>query len=695
MNPDPAAEHAHPSAVGALQVFDDFMKRRVPDIDDPLPPPGEMVTWSCEQAALYGGECDQTTGEIIVQPTMPPEARDYVDIVEWFAMLYPEDELIPAASWRAAGLYLRTFEIAEAAHRFETIIEHHPRHRFAQQAALGAFVCYNHVEDWIKIERVARMLLDVCDEVEDDEICSPERLAQAIAYAMNNQAEDLMDAGDGLRESGDLRGARGQYVLAAERRVALYREFPDSEWSPLALYNAAATYETARDIDESVSLYNEFITRYDEHEFIPDAKFTLGLIHDSQANFLLAVDWFEQVMEYDDFVDRSAAVLNAARLREALSQFDDAIEHYEEYMSLEPTAPIINDLYFVLADIEHDDLNDLDAAYSRYSSFLDDVSDDHVRRLIAVHRQAKIREEQDRDRDALSLHEQVYNLYGPGEMGFGEDDLPTDWITAPGANFADEAERIAVLPYAAEARFNLAEASYEAARAADLTYREGEWEELTEKLSARGEAIVAAQHEMWTVYRMGDAAWAVAATARIGQTYYDFYRDIFALEAPDYDRCLDLTNWDYDACDEFMEMYDETLFNIGEPLRAKAEGAWGQGRDAAIQNNIFNEWTTQITALLNDLDRTYALGMTEGFDADHTSDAYLSTNYTLDLAEKLDAFADFVEPMLLDGPGLQLDGGEGVAPEPEMPEHSAPVDEPGQEPEAAPVDDAATEGGEG
>ncbi len=648
LDPTPEAEHAHDSAVGALQVYDDFMKRAVPNIDEPLPPPAEMEEWATQQLELYGPELD-CGGEMGVQgnpgslcatrtnPELTP-MTDYVDIVSWFAQLYPEDDLIPAASWRAAGLYLRHNKIAEAAERFETIIEHHPTHRFAQQAAFGAFVCYNAVEDWVNIEEVARMLLEPCAEAADQEICEPGRLASAIAYAMNNQAEDLMDEGNGLRDAGDVRGSRAVYLQAAEKRVALYREFPDSEWSPNALYNAAATFEAARDVDESISLYNEYITVFGEHENVPDAMFTLGLIQDSQARFPVAADWFERVAEtYPDFADASSAVLNAARLREALSQYDESLALYEQYMALEPDSEINNDLYFIMAEME-DGRGNADGAYDRYQNFLNDVTDDSIRRLIAVHRQAKIREGQDRDSDAMTLYTQIYNMYGPGEMAFNEESQPQGWVTEPGANYPGD-DRLAVLPYAAEARFMLSEEAFMAARGSNI----GGWQELAEDIEGRFLAMTEAQKELFEVDAFGDASWAIAARSRIGELFYDFYKELIQLDPPDFDECLEATRYNYDVCDQAMEDFDDAVFNVSEQLRNRAEVAWIEARSAAVENNVFNEWVLHTIELMNDLDRAYAVGLTEGMNADNAGDAYLSTGYILDLAQKLDDFADFVE----------------------------------------------------
>lgn len=650
MDPDQEAEHALDSALGYLQVADDFMIREFPDIDAPLPPPGQFDE-------LYDRDQD---GAVDVPIALTQAEQDYVDAVTFFANMFPDHEDIPAASWRAAKIYLFKGHLGEAAERFETIIAHHPTHRLAFDAALASFVCYNAVEDWPRIESVARRLVDVCADSED-EICNVDSLTGAIAYAMSNQAADLMDAGRELTINGDTRGGRALYLEAADKQVELYREFPDSEWSKDALYSAAATYEQARQVDTSLGLYNEFIVRFEEDERVPEAMYVMGLIHDSQASFSQAADWFERInTDHPEWEGDAGtvidAVYNAARLREALSQYDQAIAMYDRYIELQQTNAADTtqrDVVLQLARIEEDRGN-LDAAFERYQQVYDNYPSDQVRRLAATYSQAKIREEQGNDRAAADIFEQVVSQFGPGEALFNEGDLFDSWVIEPGANFTDEGERNSVRPFAVEAMFYEANELFVAAEVADLQFPAGDYRVLTRKMEARGAAVIAAQRSISTIYNAGDAQWAVAAYSRMGLLFYDFYSDIFEIPAPDYDECLDATNFNYDACDEAFDQYDEFLFTIGEPLRAKAELTWTEGRNVAEQNQIFTSWTLDLMVNLNDLDPSYQVGVSEGFDADNTGDAYLSTNYILDLTDKLEAFADFVEVV----PGMegQMDG---------------------------------------
>lgn len=647
MKPDPKAEHAHDSAVGALQVYDDFMMREVPDISEPLPPPDKF--------------------KFVAEQALGTASKDYVDIVEWFAKLYPDDDLIPESSWRAASLYLRSGFVGEAAARFETIIEHHAKHRFAQEAGLAAFVCYQHVKNYGKIESVARTLLGTCKN--NTALCKADQLKRNIAYAMDMQANEITDAGKKQEIDGDRRGALEQFVLAANKRVSLYREFPTSEFAAKALFSAAATFEQARDIDQSIKLYNEFLTAFDKSDIgavldttiaadtkaaavsdirgmIPAAKYVLALIHDSQADFAKAADWFEKLDAYDTFEDRPVAILRAGRLREAMGQYDKAIALYNRYIALKPTSEEARNLYFVIAEVEMD-RKSVDAAYAVYQRFIDTAGTDTVRKLVATYRQAEIRRNAGKMELALALYRQIYVMYGPGVLGFDKNGLPTEWTTAPGKNFPDENLRNTVLPLAAAARFYVADIAFNAAKAKDLKYREGKFERLAEKLAAQGEANTAAQKEMFEVMRLGDAQWAVAAGTRIGELYFDFYKKIGKVETFDVDTCMEKYRASYEQCDEAATKIDEKVYQMQEPLAGKAKDAFERAREISVKSRVYTTWTQRLLDQLHDIDRSNRLGGADGVVANKTADIYVATPYSLDLSDKLAAFGKYAEEQRL------------------------------------------------
>jgi hypothetical protein len=260
-----------------------------------------------------------------------------------------------------------------------------------------------------------------------------------------------------------------------------------------------------------------------------------------------------------------------------------------------------------------------------------------------VYKQAEIRRTQGKAEQALALYRQVYNMFGVGTLGFGADGRPTGWTTRPGGNFVDETQRKTVLPYAAGARFRLAEVSFAAAQGKDLSYREGRWQQLAQKLADQGEANNAAQKEMFEVMEFGDAQWAVAGATRIGELYFDFYKKIGKVETVDVDECIEKFNATYEQCDELATKIDEKIYELQEPLGNKAKDAFDTARRVSVENRVYTEWTQRLLEQLHDLDRSNRLGGAEGVGASKTADIYTGSTYIVDLSAKLAAFEQYAQ----------------------------------------------------
>lgn len=606
MNPE--GEHALDAAVGALQAYDDLMITEVPDIDE-------------ERALVSREELDAVCQ---AEPLpLGQWSERYVEVVEWFAQLFPDDERIPAASWRAAEIYRRANRIGDAARRFETIIEHHPNHRFAEEAAISAFLCFQCVEEWGRIEHWARFLLEQNVGRGNSDL-NPERLTSAIAYAINEQVQDLIEA--------------EQPLQAAEMMLALYNEFPQSEFSPQALFNAGAIYEQARRIDTAIEVYNTYFGAYPEHEGVPDARFTMGLIYDSQADFAEAAEWFETIdrPEYESFEQRSDAVLNAARLREALSQFDEAIRLYDRYMELEPEAEINPALQLLIADIE-EQRGDLDAAYARLESAATLYADNTAFGIVAAVRQGRIRDQQGRSSDAVARYQAAYTAYGPGTLILDANGLPTGWETTPGWQLEDEEARASVQPFAAEARFQIAEVAFQTCQNTALDFEEGRWRQLAQNLQLRGERLQAAQTELFEVIQMGNADWSVAASTRIGELYKGFYDAMYALPAFDLDECLD-SGYSYDDCDAADLAYNDMLYNIMEPIENKAQEGLFEAMRISHEQGVYTEWTRHARDLVADIQRLQVTGEV-GVTATNANAYYTGTELVPDVAPAMERIA--------------------------------------------------------
>ena len=141
-----------------------------------------------------------------------PYSAQYVDAVGVRRALPEHEDIPPAAGAQRDHLY--AIRLDSAAGRFETIRA--PRHHPSRRRGAGLVRCYNAVEDGRASSR--SRACSSTSALTRTTTSGPNSLQAAIAYAMNNQAEDLMEAGDALRISGD---TVARTAMRRPKRVAL------------------------------------------------------------------------------------------------------------------------------------------------------------------------------------------------------------------------------------------------------------------------------------------------------------------------------------------------------------------------------------------------------------------------------------------------------------------------------------------
>ena len=300
-----------------------------------------------------------------------------------------------------------------------------------------------------------------------------------------------------------------------------------------------------------------------------------------------------------------------------LRELDRSIELYDRFIELTEDPQLVPPLLFRIATIE-EGRGDLEAAFARFQSLRDAPHGRASLGLAATVRQARLRAQQGDDRAALALYESASEQFGEGELLFDEQTAqPSSWEREPGWRLADREAILEALPFAAEARFRRAEVDVATCQAISLDYPEGRWRVLARNLTARAEALQAAERALIEVIWMGDAAWSVAATMRIGELYKKFYDDMYALPQFDLDECLN-DGFGYDACDEADATYNDMLYEQMAPIEAKTREFLQQAIAMAHDNGVYNEWTRRAVERIAEVDRSLRVVGEEGVEPIHT-----------------------------------------------------------------------------
>ncbi len=504
--------------------------------------------------------------------------KGFVKASDQYSEMYPKEDVTPTVDFVAAEVYKSRGHYDRAVPRYESIIENAPKHRYASFAGNSLLEANYRLKRWDEVEKWGRHLLE--NKIFD--VTPKEKLESAIVYAINEDAKDLKEDKN--------------VEKAVQRWVSLADEFPDSEYAPGAVFNAAAAWEAADEIVKAVELYERVVTKYPKSLYAPEAIFVMGAVFESRADFETAATYFERMgstdkyvnkdgdeVEYKDHESAADAVYNAAVIREAMQDYDKAIGTYEQYMELYPERENVRDLGLHLAYLEKDK-EDWKAAMERFGDFAD--RDD-----------LKPTEEVEIDLERALLHTKIKGKRWEDKS----DDLFTE-VVEQWKKLSDEDKKKTKF-YAAQARFLQAERVYEKFANAKLGFP---MRKLKKSLQDKAELEQEAEKMYLEVIEMESPRWVAASAYRIGQMYKDFSDQIYDLPLPE-----GLT---VEQQDQYRMVLDERAF----PLQEKALTAYRTALKLALQYEAYNEWSSKSAQAISKLEsEAYPITGQDGVDAKH------------------------------------------------------------------------------
>ncbi|GEM_PF-1265455 len=556
------------AAYGIVKSYDELVKEHHPD-----------------SILVKMAKFEEKEGDTYAKKTQeegPPSEKDpneKVDLLEYeegfvkasdqYAEMFPKTEITPTVDFVAAEVYKARGHYAECIDRYESIIENAPKHRYASFAGNSLLEANYVLDRWDEVEKWARYLIQ--NEIFD--VTPKDALQSAIAFAINERAKDLDEAGN--------------TVKAANELLRLYNEFPDSELAPGALFNAAAFFERADEVKKAVKYYEQVVDKYPETDKAPEALFVLGAISESRANFGKAADYFARLgeEEYRDAPNAPDAVYNAASLREAMEDWDKAIATYKKYIDLfEDERDDIRGVKLKMGFLEQKRDNP-EKAMSEFMDFLD--------------------REDVKPEEKVELHTQVGLIM--------EKTQPDDWKEKSDEHFTDavetwqkmedEAKKTGMRHAASHARFRQAERMFKEFQNVELTFPMSTLQNRMEEKAEKQQAVEKVYSE---IIEMRSPRWASAAAYRIGESYNTFYKALYNLPLPE-------------GLNEQQKMeYRFTLDERAAPLQEKAVQAYSSALGVALRLQAYNEWSRKSAAKITDLrSAEYPITGQKGVDPEH------------------------------------------------------------------------------
>jgi TolA-binding protein len=265
----------------------------------------------------------------------------------------------PEARYGIAGIYEITGEWEKAETLFWETAEYHPYHPKGLYAPVHIVLHYKKVKD---------------------------KDGMALAYQKATEFYQKM-----LKQTGPIQAAsalknylaltqlaNGSWREARATWDALPKEFPDSQFAPLALLASGELSWKKQESQAATASYEEFLNKYPKHQMVPRSMVQLGMIHAEQKNFVKAREWFEKAIAQEKNQQTVSDVkLLIGKAFQDEGQWAEAEKVYQDIETNYKNTNAALQIPFMLASYHEEKGNNdeaqkiLDEAIGRYQSLMD------------------------------------------------------------------------------------------------------------------------------------------------------------------------------------------------------------------------------------------------------------------------------------------------------------------------------------
>ena len=452
---------------------------------------------------------------------------------------------IPEIMFIAAQVFYSHGKFAEAVKRLKVLFEYDPSSKFAAYAVFTLLDAYQRLKQWPKVEEWARKLI----AAKNFTVKSRKDLEKIVAIAMTENARLL--------------STERKYSDAIREAMRVYEEFRgDEKTASKALFNVAALYEGQKNIDMAVKTYLRVVKEYPKSEVAPEALYTVALIYENQTQFEKAAEYFERLEGFKEYSGSPDALQNAGLIREALGEYDGAIEVYRKFVKLFPNhadAARI-ELRIGLVYEMMDNRNAYKRAADHYAAWLKKYKGGGS---LAI--EAMVRAAADLKRlDKVANRKAATALFSDALHAFGK-------LTDP-----EEVKR--AKKFAAQAAYELADYAYDEFSALRIPSTLDP-RVLKKALQAKAEAQQKAEKMFEDVLQYKSGGWSAGALFKIGLLYYEFAKELNDVPVPE--------GLEPDVQIEYQAILDE----IARPVWDKSLKAFERALRLAHEEKVYNEFS--------------------------------------------------------------------------------------------------------
>jgi TolA-binding protein len=620
--------------------------------------------------------------------TIPEYQKKMIGAFDTYIKYVPDAPELVTIKYRKARIFYEYNHFDEASRLFEDIVNKHPKHELAVYSANLLLDSLNAQGKTKEVVKYVDKFLEMPELMKDPEFgkqmislksdtydiegmvfekqrnfkeCGRSKLAAAEALPDHpKHAERLWDAAQCFQNAHLV----GQALRA---RLQLIKDHPKDGLALKALFRVAAGYHQLAYYSKAAEYYEDFANKFPGEKKATDAlgnatTFRIGLGESEKA--IADMDSFVKFYGTRKPQDAAGVYFQMGEVYEKDKKFDDLARHLDAYLKKwgaqgGPDRQIL--AHYRLGEM---------AWKASCPKASEDGACLEVKRVAATGRQKVFYDLNKKRKKGQKIKEPKRTQCGPptsskiivfdrnkGPAAKGQEHFQTVLkIWAKGAAASkitgkDVEARAGLASYAvAASAFHLAETEYEAflrikfpdgldfqqpsqydnKKKAEAKKKKAEEsvKKFTTYLDAKSKALGKARDQYLEVFKMKQAQWAIASSARIGQLYADFVGQLYTAEIPK----------DLKVQDEWgnrpQEIFCDALVDKAEPIELKAVEGFDTCLKAATDYSWYNEWSRLCEKELNQMKPSeYPLSSEVKPEAGYVSTTMSPSPVVLELSE--------------------------------------------------------------
>jgi tetratricopeptide (TPR) repeat protein len=366
-------------------------------------------------------------------------------------------------------------------------------------------------------------------------------------------------------------------VALALDLIDLVNQNPRDQDAPTNLNNACVVYEKLYQFGEATKCYERLAKDYPDSNLSKDAVWNAARNHRRFFNFDKAVGLYQQIAtdpKYANYEHRKDALGLAAQLLDNDQQYARAAEFYKRYSESVPDKPKDASQAHTFACNAYEKLKD----FGRQRQCLQEVikkygtkpesGEDVVQAYLKL---AILAEQSGKKKDTLDAYKKVRDE-------FVNRSLPTATPAAAAA---------------AKAEFLLAEEKFTAFKAKSLRFTADE-KQVKKTFDTFTNDARALSDEYKKVWDYRDATWTLAAFLRSGDIYYEFAQKMIKAsdDPPDQIKALDkkACRGAPDTCGQLITQYKDAILTYVTPIEDEAKKQWKATLARAAELGVTNDY---------------------------------------------------------------------------------------------------------